>query len=231
MTNPLPDITESAPTGPSCPDGQAGADAAGCRRRVGRWLGKLADIGMTLRERISRLAAARQTYDTAPDARTVDLDLGRGLLRRALRWTRALQARLTAEAKAARAGMTPAQRLAAVLAGLQGASDRNRNPSVYRRPPAERPQPDDCIDGKPAAAVIGQICADLDGAATLLHGRSLMRKIAGIAAAARALLGSPGEAWTPLPIACTRDRAADEPQPAMIGSIAGLFPSLVPDTG
>jgi hypothetical protein len=206
-------------------------DEAGVRKRVTRWLGQLADIGVRLAGRISRVAASREEN---PDVTiTVDLRLGWSLVARAMRWTRALRARLAAEDKAAKPPGTERRAnlydAAVELFGRRLPEDRE---------PAEKTEDDDCIEGKPAVEVVAQIFADLGTAATMLHSPSSTRKIAAIADAARALLGEPDEAWTPLPVVITRAPASHE-QPARLSNglrlvlapVPCAVPVPLPDTG
>src|SRR5271165_4609323 len=96
---------------PANPSGQ-GAREARCRRRLGRWLGWLAGIGTTLAARISLIAKHRaHSPDPAPGSAPhpvrVDLTLAWALVARAMRWTRALQARLAPETAAVKAESDP----------------------------------------------------------------------------------------------------------------------------
>jgi len=191
-------------------------------RQLGRWLGRLADIGVALVVLMGGIAAQRPAHGAAETVR-VDLDLAWSLVARAMRWTRALRARLAAEAVAAKAAMDPDERLLDRPERLHDGSVWNENRTAHRAAPAGRPEPDDCIDGKPVAEVVGQICADLGAAATLLGDAEAARHIAAIAAAARALLVSPEGAGAAA-IPGTPDRAPVEAEPA-------AMPAPAPDTG
>ena len=188
--------------------------------QLGRWLGRLADIGVALVVLMGGIAVQRPAHGAAETVR-VDLDLAWSLVARAMRWTRALRARLAAEAVAAKAAMDGDERLLDRPERLDDGSAWNEYRTAHRAAPAGRPEPDDCIDGKPVAEVVGQICADLGSAATLLGDAEAAQQIAAIAAAARALLGDPAGAAA---VPGTRDRARDEAEPA-------AMPVPAPDTG
>ena len=208
----------SRPLGPT---GQLGRQLG--RWQLGRWLARLGDIGVALVVRMGGIAAQRPAHGAAETVR-VDLELAWSLVARAIRWTRALRARLAAEAVAAKAAMDADDgRFLDRPERLDDGSVWNENRTAHRAAPAGRPEPDDCIDGKPVADVVGQICADLGAAATLLGDAEAARQIAAIAAAARALLGDPaGAAAAAVP--GTRDRAPGEAEPA-------AMPVPAPDTG
>jgi hypothetical protein len=245
MTAAQPDIAASDPqTRPSRPAGQDATDARArlrVGRRVGRWLGQLVDIAEGLVGRMRSIAASQREDPAARPA--IDLDLGSSLLARAMRWTRALRARLAAEAEDARAAMKreniwrePPERLNDWDEGgddLDWVDATLRRLSLRRQAPAETaaepPAADDCIDGKPVAEVVAQICADLGVAATLLRGAEAAQRIAAIAAEAHALLGGP-EAWTPPPIPAAEQRSAAEPA-ASAQAAPMPTPVPAPDTG
>ncbi len=228
MSAALLDAPASAPP-PSCPIGPARAEAARGLGRVRRWLWRLADIKKTLLDRARAIEAAQSAEAEAEAAGAVDLILAWSLLARAMRWMRALHARLDDEVEASRIAAPPAKRKAAARldlgddVGLGGASNR----SVRRPSQASPAVADDCIEGTPTGAVVAQICADLGAAATAL-GRSIPPQIAAIAEAARALLGEPAEEWTALPIV--------RPQPRLVamGAVEVAtrdVPVPAPDTG
>jgi len=179
---------------------KAKVDPAGReRRRVRRWLGQLDDIGATLAMDMRDSASWRQANGRV-EAAGIDLELGWELVRRAMRWIRALQLRLAAEAKAARAGLDPAERLDdAEDWGTDRLVSRLRAADLPRPIRPRQPCPDDCIDGKPMAEVVEQICADLDALATLLGKAEAGRQIEVIAATARARLGEAEWALLPPP--------------------------------
>ena len=194
------------------------------RWQLGRWLRRLADIGVALVVRMSGIAALRPAQGAAATVR-VDLELAWSLVARAMRWTRALRARLAAEAVAAKAAMDADDgRFLDRPERLDDGSAWNEYRTAHRAAPAGRPEPDDCIDGKPVAEVVGQICADLGAAATLLGDAEAARHIAAIAAAARALLGDPAGAAAAAAVPGTRDRAPGEAAPA-------AMPVPAPNTG
>ena len=241
------DTAASAPA--ATPSGLAGeSQVARGRSRLRRWLGEMADIGANLMENIGRIAAFRRTNPAIPPG--VDLGVVGALVARAMRWSRALQARFAAEKKA-RAAQEPATRdrlqpatrdsrqagpLDGALAGIEGMLRGIRRELEPAAAPVEKPEPDDCIDGKATAEVVGQICADLGIAATLMRGARAARQIEAIAAKARALLGGPEEPWTAPPIPPPRDSASDEHMASlqdvarqMLAPVATPVP--VPDTG
>jgi hypothetical protein len=111
--------------------------------------------------------------------------------------------------------------------GLENLIFRAHRP---REAPAdEAPLPPVCIKGKPTAEVVGQICADLDAAATLLNNDEAAGQIAAIAAAARALLGAPAETWTKLPPPDLPEGAAGAAEPAATHAAVMRLPA--PDSG
>jgi hypothetical protein len=204
---------------------------------VGRWLGQLADIGVAVLERMTYIAGHRRSEGVAafavpePGTGRVDLNLVWSLVARAMRWTSALRARLAAEAKAAKAALPARSRSSDRPDGDDGADWNENLLSLRRAAPGQKPEPEseDCILDKPTAEVVGQICADLDAAAMLMRGRLWAGQIAAIAAAARALLGGPDEAWTPLPVAGMPDRVADEAE--VVPRQVAATPAPAPDTG
>ncbi len=80
--------------------GAAGTDDAAGRRRLGRWLGRLIDIGCGLLCRMSAMGQSPRHDGTDPSE--AELDLVWALVSRAVRWTWTLQARLKAAAAAAK---------------------------------------------------------------------------------------------------------------------------------
>jgi hypothetical protein len=143
-----------------------------------------------------------------------------------MRWTSALQARLKAEARAARAVQEPRE---------NAFDTEDWHEDLLRPPPTRTPraEPDSAVDravdAKPVAEVVAQICADLGAAATLMHDPERAAQIAAIARAARAFLAGPDTDWTPLPIA----RAPDKPAPATPAppTPGPQTPAPAPDTG
>jgi hypothetical protein len=206
----------------------------------------MAGIGARLVKRIGRLDEARRAFPDAP--RVVDLAVVGTLVARAMRWARALQARFAAEKKA-RAALARqkrvrkrAERWDGELAELAGMLREIRREVAEMAPPAEKPEPDDCIDGKETAEVIGQICADLGVAATLMCSEKMARRIEAIAAKAHALLGGPDEPWKappiPKPLRIPTDEHAESPEAVAGRMLAHLMdasapppPTHAPDTG
>jgi hypothetical protein len=232
MSHTLPgNAAPTPPLRPPFPAGKPALDAAArARRRVGRWLRYLGEIGAVLTTSLRDVARRRFEADDgdAGDSAAggIDLGLGRALIHRALRWIAALQDRFTAEAKAA---MDPPERLssppdrqidalAAELRAMEG-------PKPVRYPPPRR---DDCIDGKLTAEVVAQICADLDAAAAMLAEDEARRRIAVIAAAARAMLGEPEAALLPPPVF---PGGVPGEKPAVLAVSAVVPPVGAPDTG
>jgi len=223
IPQPLPGFPFRKPT----PD-----PAARVRRRVGRWLRHLSDIGATLTTSLRGLARSQFASERVEPA-ALDLGLGRDLLLRAMRWIAALQARFTAEARAAtRIAIDPPERpsgpldqdvdaLARMLRAIEGPK-----PVQYRGV-----RRDDCTDGKPTAEVVTQICADLAVVATMLDDDEAKRQIAAIAAAARAMLGEPEAALLPMPDLPGRAPGAPAaaPTPAVMSGVVSCAPSF--DTG
>jgi hypothetical protein len=202
----------------------------------------MASMGAKLMERIGRLDASRRGFPDAP--RTVDLTMVGALVARAMRWARALQARLAAERKARAAlrrqkrGSKRAEPMDGRLAELAAMLRDIRRELAELEPPAEKPEPDDCIDGKETAEVVGQICADLGVAATLMRSARFARRIEAIAAKAQALLGGPDEAWKAPPIPQlvghpTEEYAASPQADALLllTAVADRAPASVSDTG
>ncbi len=241
MSDPLPGTATPTPLlQPPVPVGKPALDpAAQARRRVGRWLRYLGDIGAVLTTSLRDLARRRfEAGDGEPDnaaagdskSAGIDLGLGRALIHRALRWIAALQDRFTAEAKAAKAAkarMSPMERLLAA-SGLDLEAAFRRTQAAERSRPIQYPpvRRDDCIDGKPTAEVVAQICADLDAAAEMMSEDRARRRIAAIAAAARAFLGEP-EAPPPPPPAFPGGPAGETP-----ATVSGAVPAApTPDTG
>jgi hypothetical protein len=241
MSAALPDPAASVPaarlSGPAEEE-----KAVRCRSRVSRWLREMVGIGAKLVERIGRLDASRRAYPDTP--RTVDLAVVGALVARAMRWTRALQARFAAERRARAAalrqkrGHERAKPPDGELAELARLFREIRSEILGAPAPAEKPAPDDCIDGKETAEVVGQICADLGVAATLMRGARFARRIEAIAAKAQALLGGPDEAWKAPPIPKPQDDPTDEHTASLLAEarlllvpVADCAPALVPDTG
>jgi hypothetical protein len=142
-----------------------------------------------------------------------------------MRWVEALRVRLAAEAKAARGPKARRDSdFDAPEALLPGGRKRQRWEPAYKA------EADDGIGDRPAAEVVAQICADLSNAATILRMPRAAAQIAEIAAAARALLGGPEEAWTPLSVVV---RSSDLPAGEMEVAVAPVAvpPSPAPDSG
>jgi hypothetical protein len=187
-------------------------------------------IGVALAAEMSSIATVQ-----AQGAATVrvDLRLAWRLVARAMRWTGALQARLAAEAKAAKEEHDPVERLLDRPERLDDPPEWLETwavPMVVPRPqPTRKPEPDDCIDGMPVAEVVGQICADLDAAARVLGHTEAVRLIAMIAETAQALLAAPAGATTARPVSRAPDGVPAELGLATIPFAATPAPS--PDTG
>jgi hypothetical protein len=224
MTDAPPDKAASAlPPRPSGPMGPA-ATAARVRRRLKRWLGQLAGLASDAMRRMGDTIDLRRAQGgktgslMAPGDGRLDLNLVCELAGRAMRWTRALQARLVAEAAAAKAEMKLENRWREPPERLNDWDERDDDvswiDSTLRRlshpRPAGAPTRDDCIDGLPTAEVIGQICNDLGIVAVLFRSAETGERIAAIAAGAHALLGGQDRPWTPPPIPPAEHPAASE---------------------
>jgi hypothetical protein len=190
-------------------------------------LWRLDDIKRELMARL-RVVAAYQRADVE-SARAIDLELAWDLLGRAMRWMRALHVRLDDEAEAAKLAMPQAKRRPAVRLDWSDGRNLNGDMPSRRAGPLRWLETTDCIDGKPMAEVMAQICADLDAVAAVL-GAAIPPQIAAIAAAARALLGGPVEGWTALPIVRAPPRVLEAGDLAPRRPPVPL-PVLVPDTG
>ncbi len=151
------------------------------------------------------------------------------LVQRALRWTRALQARLAAEARAKKTGRS------AEAEGLDRLARRMGRPDWYK--PASKPRkraPDigigpranDCILGLTTAEVAAHICADLAHGVTLLGNSKALGIVVAIAKDVREMLGGSDELWQPRPVWPAADRGAG---PAM--RAAPAMGPRAPDTG
>jgi hypothetical protein len=186
MTTPSPDAAAS--TLPPLPPRPFGL------RRIRAWLGQLADIGVGLAESVTDLSIYRRKNPT-PNGR-VEVDFARRLVVRAMRWVEALRVRLAAEAKAARGMKDPRSSDYDAPEELLP----HLRPRPQRWEPIYAPQPDDGIGDRPTAEVVAQICADLGTAAEITKSPRAAAQIAEIAAAARALLDGPDEAWKPLSV-------------------------------
>jgi hypothetical protein len=123
------------------------------RERLGLWLRRLTAIGVMLSgvigERAERRPAAAVTI--------AELRHAWSLVARALRWARALRARLVAPP----AGKRP-ERLLDAPDWHEKLNDWDDNPFAAKR------EPKDCIAGLSDEQVVGHICCDLHAAATVL---------------------------------------------------------------
>jgi hypothetical protein len=229
MSASKPDIAASdLSSEPSSPEGGTGG------KLLGQWLRALLQVGLVLvlDMRFITDPRSQQGESGETDRLCARHCLAWELVARARRWTRALQARLAAEARAEMTGMSPeterlnrAARLFDRPEWYKSSTRRPRAEDATSRPGA-RGRADDCIAGMPVAEVVGQICADLSTAATLLVKSKALGIIVRIAEAARAMLGGPDAAWKARPIGPVTDgapSAAIQPVAAM-----GL---RVPDTG
>jgi hypothetical protein len=225
MTAPNPDMPPSDPqSDPSSPEGRARGG------KLGQWLRSLLHAGLVLVMDMRFVTDPRSHEGAAGEVDRVCANhrLAWDLVTRAIRWARALQARLAAEARAERTGLSPE------AAGLEQAARLLARPDWYgpakKRKRVEgaamRPRADDCIAGMAVAEVVGQICADLSTAATLLGKSRALRIIVAITEAARAMLGGPAAVWEGRPMGPVPDGAAG----AAIGPGGGMG-LRAPDTG
>jgi len=172
--------------------------------KLGQWLKSLVFISLVLSTDMRHATDPRAQFDDPVVAEKICARhrLAWELVGRAMRWARALQARLAAEARAERTGISPEderlERIARVLARpdwYKPTKGRPRAPDLSIRPRA-----DDCIAGLPVAAVVAHICADLTNATTLLAKSKALGIVVKIAQEARALLGGPEDAWEARPV-------------------------------
>jgi hypothetical protein len=196
-------MAASAPRSrPAFAGGQPDKSAAGHRDRVLLWLRGLAGIGRALAARMS-VVALRQSQD--PAIARVDLDLVWSLLGRAMRWTRALRARLGADARAAKVRIEPVARLSAPPAANENVPSKAKA--------ARQPDPDDGVgrfDGKPTFEIMEQICADLGAVGTLLGITDAEGHLAEVVAKARAMLLGDAAPTSPPPLVSSpRDNEPD----------------------
>jgi hypothetical protein len=188
-------------------------------RRIRQWLGQLGEISARVMEGVTVLSNYRRRNPTSDGC--VEVDLAHRLVVRAMRWIEALRARLAAEAQAARGMREPRYR---DYDPPHKPVVRHRRPKVWK--PTYAVQPDHGIGDRPAAEVVAQICADLGTAAKITHSPRSAARIAEIAAAARALLGGPDEAWTPMMPAVLPSAS---PAPLLAGgAVVAFVPTIVP---
>ena len=202
MSAPQPDMPSSDPQPEPAPGGG----------RLGEWLRGLLQVGLVLVMEMRFFADPRSQEGDAGAADRVcaSHSLAWDLVARAIRWTRALQARLAAEARAERTGISPeterlerAERLFERPEWYEPSKTR-----VRAEDPSIRPRADDCIAGMATAEVVGHICADLTAAATLLAKSKALRIVVSIAEAARAILGGLDDWWQARPLGPVPDGAA-----------------------
>jgi hypothetical protein len=226
MSRSSPDIAASAQQShPAFAGGQAPTSAAGRRERILLWLRGLAGIGRALAAQVS-VVGLRQSQD--PAIACVDLNLAWLLLARAMRWTRALRARLAADARAANVRAEPVVRL------VDPPAVNENVPSKAKAAP--QPEPDDGVggfDGKPTVEIVEQICADLGAVGTLLGITDAERHLAQVAAQARGLLlGDGAQASAPPLVSDVRDDAVVVlGESEAVTMRAGVTRLRAPDTG
>jgi hypothetical protein len=173
--------------------GPVGTDApAGYLDGLVRYVRTLADVGKGL---VLQMGAAAQRRTGSAERVHVDLDLAWDLVGRAMRWIRALQARLAAEALAEATEIdVPKQRTiltAGPIAPANGQVSVDRGRRVAAQSAATL-LADGGIDGIPTIKVMAQICADLGAAAKLLAQGDALEQVVAIARAARAMLDGGG---------------------------------------
>ncbi len=179
-------------------------------RWVIHWVRRLMRIGMGLGREISDL------QEWPGDARAAELRQAWALLSRALRWARALQARLLAGPPAGKPAVDRAERRFDQPIRQGGPNDRDAD--------TRRPRRDHCIDGQTDIQVVMQICADLHQAATLMGNPEAVRDILDIAEAASAMLA-------PAPATATRGGGFAHGTPGVAETPAAAMGGGVPDTG
>jgi hypothetical protein len=208
--------------------GPVGTDApAGYLDGLVRYVRTLADVGKGL---VLQMGAAAQRRTGSAERVHVDLDLAWDLVGRAMRWIRALQARLAAEALAEATEIdVPKQRTiltAGPIAPANGQVSVDRGRRVAAQSAATL-LADGGIDGIPTIKVMAQICADLGAAAKLLAQGDALEQVVAIARAARAMLDGDG----------VMDAAEARPWDGVrVGAVQCLPPSAAtelraPDTG
>jgi hypothetical protein len=191
------------------------------RARLRRVLRSMVAIGLGLAAQLSQMAV-RDRLGEAP----VQFDFGRAwdLVARAMRWTRALQARLAAEAKAARARTDPDER-------LQDHPDWIEDFDLDMRPKVMKPAPDDCIAGLSTPAVVSGICTDLAVAAALMGDTDAAARIMALGKATRAMLGAAADDPAPAVADADARDGADGRGDGPVLSEAAAAPPGAPDSG
>jgi len=198
--------------------------------KLGQWLKSMVFISLVLITDM-RHATDPRTVEKEPaerDRLCARHQLAWDLVARAMRWARALQARLAAEARAERTGISPEderlERISRILARPDWYVPKKGRP---RAPDLSiRPRADDCIAGLPVAEVFAHICVDLINATTLLTKSKPLGILVKIAQEARALLGGPAAVWDAPPVWPAADMA---PGGAM--RAAPAMGPRAPDTG
>jgi hypothetical protein len=199
MTSPNPDTTPSDPQSESSsPEGRT------IGRKLGEWLKALVFGGLVLVMDMRHVTDPRaQSEDPVVAERMCAKHrLAWELVARAMRWARALQARLAAEARAARTGKSQETERLERVARLLARPDWYVPTKGRKRAPdtSIRPRADDCIAGLPVPEVMAHVCTDLINASTLLAKSQVLGVLVKIARDVRAMLGGPTEVWEAPPV-------------------------------
>jgi hypothetical protein len=172
--------------------------------KLGQWLKALVFAGLVLIMDMRHVTDPRaQSEDPVVAERMCAKHrLAWELVARAMRWARALQARLAAEARAERTGISPENERLERVARLLARPDWYVPTKGRKRAPdaSIRPRADDCIAGLPVAEVMAHVFADVINAATLLAKSQVLGILVKIAEEARATLGGPTEVWEAPPV-------------------------------
>jgi hypothetical protein len=182
-------MSHPEPNAPPEPSAARSSGWGDLRARLTWWLRQLTGIGAGLGNAVNNRARAPAA------AGGVQLRLAWALVARAMQWTRALEARLAAEARQATrkplGALGRLTRLAARADRDREMDDWDADPEAARWPktaPERKPAPYHCIRGQTDAQVVMQICADLHEAAMLLGEDAPARRIEEIFDAASRVL-------------------------------------------
>jgi hypothetical protein len=173
-------------------------------RKLGEWLKALVFAGLVLITDMRFVTDPRaQSEDPVVTERMCAKHrLAWELVARAMRWARALQARLAAEARTERTGKSQETERLERVARLLARPDWYKPTKGRKRAPDTgiRPRADDCIAGLPVPEVMAHIFADVINAATLLAKSQMLGILVKIAEEARATLGGSDDLWKPPPV-------------------------------
>jgi hypothetical protein len=159
------------------------------RSRMRGWVKRLNEVRRAMLVAMHGIALRRRT-DAPVTVAAADCDQALGLVSRAFRWIRGLQARLAAEAalfprpRVERVRIEPAE---AVPADPAATLARRRRRRMGKAAPYV-PLPEDDIEGMPLHEVLAHICNDLYDAAHLLGDDEALGKIRAIVKAMTPML-------------------------------------------